>query len=73
MCSRKRKANNSLRKRAKVNFHPILDAGGNIVAKAEEKAEVLNACFASPFNSKMNCSQGTSSLSRKTGGRRKAP
>ncbi|KAK4813071.1 hypothetical protein QYF61_007573 [Mycteria americana] len=31
----------------------------NIVTKAEEKAEVLNAFFASVFNSKTSCSPGT--------------
>ncbi|KAK4815154.1 hypothetical protein QYF61_017595 [Mycteria americana] len=33
--------------------------GGNIVTKAEEKAEVLNGAFASVFNSKTSCSLGT--------------
>ncbi|KAK4817096.1 hypothetical protein QYF61_027927 [Mycteria americana] len=40
---------------------------GNIVTKAEEKAEVLNAFFASDFNSKTSCSPGTQPLSWKTG------
>ncbi|KAK4832941.1 hypothetical protein QYF61_026584 [Mycteria americana] len=49
----------SNKRRAKDNLHPLLDAGGNIVTKDEEKAEVLNAFFASVFNSKTNCSLGT--------------
>jgi len=38
--------------RAKENLHPLLDVGGNIATKDEEKAEVLNAIFVSVFNSK---------------------
>jgi len=36
-----------------------LDARGNIANKAEGKAEVLNAFFASVFNSQTGCSQGS--------------
>jgi len=46
------------KKRAKENLHPLLDTRGNIVNKDEEKAEVLNACFASVFNSQSGYSQG---------------
>ncbi|KAK4824299.1 LOW QUALITY PROTEIN: hypothetical protein QYF61_013044 [Mycteria americana] len=49
----------SNKRRAKENLHPLRDAGGNIVTKDEEKAEVLNAFFASVFNSKTSCSLGT--------------
>ncbi|KAK4810383.1 hypothetical protein QYF61_022086 [Mycteria americana] len=44
---------------SKENLHPLLDTEGNTVTKAEEKAEVLNASFASIFNSKTSCSRGT--------------
>ncbi|KAK4832989.1 hypothetical protein QYF61_027013 [Mycteria americana] len=49
----------SNKRRAKENPHPLLDVGGNIVAKDEEKAEVLNAFFDSVFNSKTSYSWGT--------------
>ncbi|KAK4825377.1 hypothetical protein QYF61_027143 [Mycteria americana] len=47
------------KKRAKENLQPLVDRGGNTVTKDEEKAEVLNAFFASVFNSRANCSLGT--------------
>ncbi|KAK4830657.1 hypothetical protein QYF61_012537 [Mycteria americana] len=51
----------SNKRRAKENPHPLLDVGRNIVTKDEEKAEGLNAFFASVFNSKTSCSPGTQS------------
>jgi len=48
------------KKRAKESLQLLLDAGGgNIVNKDEEKAEVLNAFFASIFNSQTSYSQGS--------------
>ncbi|KAK4810780.1 hypothetical protein QYF61_008752 [Mycteria americana] len=49
----------SSQRRAKENLHPLLDGGGNTVTRDEEKAEVLNAFFASVFNSRADCSLGT--------------
>ncbi|KAK4832424.1 hypothetical protein QYF61_023103 [Mycteria americana] len=46
----------SSKRRAKENLQPLVDRGGNTVTKDEEKAEVLNAFFASVFNSRTNCS-----------------
>ena len=49
---------NSKRK-ARENLHPLLDTEGNLVTKDRDKAEVLNAFFASVFNSKTCNSPGT--------------
>jgi len=45
------------RKKVKEILHLLLDAGGHTATKEEEKAEVLNACFASVFNSQTGYSQ----------------
>ncbi|KAK4816044.1 hypothetical protein QYF61_011052 [Mycteria americana] len=49
----------SSKRRAKENLQPLVDGGGNTVTKDEEKAEVLNAFFASVFISRADCSLGT--------------
>ena len=46
-------------RRARENLHPLLDAQGNLVTKDRDKVEVLNAFFASVFNSKTCNSPGT--------------
>ncbi|KAK4827745.1 LOW QUALITY PROTEIN: hypothetical protein QYF61_021216 [Mycteria americana] len=56
---RRAKAQLELNLATAENLHLLLDAGGNIVAKDEENAEVLNAFFASVFNSKTSCSWDT--------------
>ncbi|GAB0203785.1 hypothetical protein GRJ2_002844100 [Grus japonensis] len=63
------------KRRAKENLHPLLDVGGNTVTKDEEKAEVLNATFASVFSSKTSCSPGTQppELEDRDGEQKKAP
>ncbi|NXY20055.1 RTJK polymerase, partial [Atrichornis clamosus] len=47
---------NSERK-GKANLHSLLDAGGNLVTKDEEKAEVLNTFFTSTFKRRTGCPQ----------------
>ena len=49
---------NSKRK-ARENLHALLDAEGNLVTKDRDKAEVVNAFFASVFNNKTCYSLGT--------------
>ncbi|RMC22481.1 hypothetical protein DUI87_00795 [Hirundo rustica rustica] len=50
------------KRKGKANLCSLLDEGGNIVTADEEKAEVLNAYFASVFNGKTTCLQDNCSL-----------
>jgi len=47
------------KRRAEENLHHLLDVGRSVVTKDEGKDEVLNAFFASAFNSKNSCSPDT--------------
>ena len=50
------------KRRAKKNFHPLLDTEGNMVTKDQDKAEVLNAFFTSVFSIKTSSFQAHSPL-----------
>ncbi|RMC03427.1 hypothetical protein DUI87_20624 [Hirundo rustica rustica] len=47
--------------KGKANLCSLLDEGGNLVTADEEKAEVLNAFFASGFSGKLTCLQDSCS------------
>ncbi|NXM61588.1 RTXE polymerase, partial [Illadopsis cleaveri] len=47
------------KRKGKTNLCSLLDKGGNLVSADEEKAEVLNAYFASVFSAKTACLQDT--------------
>ena len=57
------------KKRPNEHLHPLLDAGGKIATRDEEKAKVLNAFLASVFNSQTVTPRVSSLLSWKTGWR----
>ncbi|RMB89636.1 hypothetical protein DUI87_33957 [Hirundo rustica rustica] len=45
------------KRKGKTNFCSLLDKGGNLISADEEKAEVLNAYFASVFSEETTCLQ----------------
>ena len=47
------------KRRTKDNFHPLLDAVGNVTTEDKAKTEVLNAFFRSAFNRQISYPQGT--------------
>ena len=47
------------KRKAKENLHSLLDTRGNMTTVDKEKAEVLNAFFASVFTNQTTYSQGT--------------
>ena len=47
------------KKKAKENICPLMDTEGNVATEDEEKAEVINAFFASVFNKATSYPQGT--------------
>ncbi|PKU39068.1 rna-directed dna polymerase from mobile element jockey-like [Limosa lapponica baueri] len=63
------------KKRAQESLHSLLDMGGNVVTKDEEKAEVPNAFFASVFSSGVGCplSTQTPELAVRGGEQNEAP
>jgi len=50
------------KRRARESLHPMLDAEGNTVTEDQDKAELLNAIFASVFNRKTSYSLGMQRL-----------
>lgn len=50
-------------KEAKENLYLLLDVRENMMIKYEENTDALNTFFASVFNCKTSCLQGTQSLS----------